>query len=106
MYLEKTPQDFLQLIRWEKGKPSSVIGQEIKDWKTGSAHKINVSWTPTGIALSVDGKSHNGKCDPAAKSTFKSLSIGNDLGGNLPAEGEYSSLVWGEVPYVAEAEEE
>ncbi|WP_421903678.1 glycosyltransferase family 39 protein [Maridesulfovibrio sp.] len=92
MYLEKTPQDFLQLIRWEKGKPSCVIGQEIKDWKKGEAHRIKLSWTPTGIALNIDGKDHNGKCDPAAKSSFKSLSIGNDMGGNLPAEGEYEKV--------------
>ncbi|TIH12862.1 hypothetical protein D0S45_17070 [Marinifilum sp. JC120] len=98
MYLEKTPQDFLQLIRWEKGKPSCVVGQEIKDWKKGTIHEINVSWNAGGIKLSIDGKDHSGKCAPVALSTFKSLSIGNDLGGNLPAEGKYSSLVWGEVP--------
>ncbi len=89
MYLEKTPQDFLQLIRWEKGKPSAIIGQEIKDWKQGNEHKIFLSWNPGGIKLSVDGKEHNSKCDPISKSTFNSLNFGNDKGGNLPAEGEF-----------------
>ncbi|NDV24273.1 glycosyltransferase family 39 protein [Desulfovibrio sp. JC022] len=92
MYLEKTPQDFLQLIRWEKGKPSCVVGQEIKDWKKGENHEINVSWNAGGIKLTIDGKDYSGKCTPAARTTFKSLSIGNDLNGGLPAEGMYSGV--------------
>ncbi len=92
MYLEKTPQDFLQLIRWAKGKPSCVIGQEIKAWKAGEAHEISVSWTAGTIQLSVDGKEQSGICDPKSRSVFKSLSIGNSLGGGLPAEGKYSSV--------------
>ncbi|NDV27701.1 glycosyltransferase family 39 protein [Desulfovibrio sp. JC010] len=95
MYLEKTPQDFLQLIRWENGNPSCVIGQEIKDWKKGRAHKISVSWNAGGIGITIDGKEQSGKCDPQSRSVFKSLSIGSSLGGELPAEGEYSSVVWG-----------
>ncbi|WP_419781874.1 glycosyltransferase family 39 protein [Maridesulfovibrio sp.] len=92
MYLEKTPQDFLQLIRWEKGKPACVVGLEIKDWQKREPHKISVSWNTEGIALTIDGKEQSGKCNPKSMSKFKSLSIGNDIGGNLPAEGKFEEV--------------
>lgn len=93
MYLEKTPQDFLQLIRWENGKPACVTGQEIKDWEQGESHKISLLWNRDKITLNIDGKNYNSPCTPESGAKFKSLSIGNDISGNLPAEGEYTDIV-------------
>ena len=92
MYLEKTPQDFLQLIRWEKGQLSCVTGQEISDWSEGREHKISMIWDRNNISLTIDGKEFSAGCSIEPQMDFSSLSIGNDMGGNLPAEGEFADV--------------
>ncbi|WP_027720163.1 glycosyltransferase family 39 protein [Maridesulfovibrio zosterae] len=92
MFLEKTPQDFLQLIRWENGNPSCVAGQEIKDWAKNQPHKITMSWNKDSIELTIDGKYHSTACSPESVSEFKSISIGNDMSGSLPAKGTFEKI--------------
>ncbi|SDK80614.1 Concanavalin A-like lectin/glucanases superfamily protein [Maridesulfovibrio ferrireducens] len=92
MFLEKTPKDFLQLIRWEKGSPSCVVGQKISDWKQNEPHKISISWNSKETSLTLDGKTFNSACSPNSESGFESLTIANDGSGNLPAMGKFEDL--------------
>ncbi|MBI9113080.1 glycosyltransferase family 39 protein [Maridesulfovibrio ferrireducens] len=92
MFLEKTSKDFLQLIRWENRKPTCVVGQEISDWKQNVPHKISISWSNSGISMTLDGKTFSSDCSPKSESGFESLTIANDGSGNLPSMGKYDNF--------------
>ncbi|XPV77594.1 MAG: glycosyltransferase family 39 protein [Desulfovibrio sp.] len=92
LFLEKTPQGFLQLIRWEGGKVSTVFGQDITDWKKGSQHSVLMRWSPTHLGLTIDGKNYSGVCKPPATGQFRFLVIGNNDGFTLPVDGVFKGL--------------
>ena len=94
IFVEKTPNGFLQAIRWEQGTISAVAGLDISSWEEGSEHTLQLSWTKSTMELAVDDKRYAKKCNPPATNAFRAISIANDANFTLPASGEYKGAMF------------